>query len=341
MMKLVSKVAGRRKCVGTVVFTQKPVAGPWGGSNQFVKQMEALLRNRGFDVRYDLRKKADVIVVVDPRKGPNKPLGHEEVSQYKKENPGVRVLHRVNECDLRKATDFMDPLLCSANACADYTVFISKWLRDYHAERWFDTSKPHSVIYNGADPAVFHPRVRQGGVRDTIRLVTHHWAPAYCKGYDIYAQIDEMIADKELEGVMLRVIGRWPDDLKWRSAEALGPLHGHALAEKLRESDVYINASRWEPCGMSQVEGIQCGLPLLYHRDGGGVTDVGRECGVEFTDDLKAAIEEMRRNFDTYHDRALSLDLGGDRMCMEFARLVRVLHFGRQDAPTDVRCAAE
>lgn len=327
-MRFQDKLPGFKEApVGTVVFSQKPVKGPWGGSNQFVKQMTTLLRRRGYEVRYDLKKRADVLIVVDPRKGATKPLGFEEVREYKKENPGVRVLHRVNECDLRKNSDFIDVLLSKVNAWADYTVFISEWLREYHSERWFDVSKPHSVIYNGADPAIFYPGFRKRGIGDPIRIVTHHWAPAYSKGYDVYAEIDEMIARGVLQGVKLRVIGRWPEDISWRSAELFEPLHGRALAEKLRESDVYINASRWEPCGMSQVEGIQCGLPLLYHRDGGGIGDVGKKCGVPFADDVAGAIEEMRENYGTYRSKAIGLDLGGDRMCMEFARLVRVLCF--------------
>lgn len=317
--------------VGTVVLTQKPVRGPWGGSNQFVKQMQELLLKRGYDVRFDLARKPDVLVIVDPRKSLNKQLGLDEVREFKERHPDVAVLHRINECDLRKSTDFMDDLLEQVNEYADHTVFISEWLRQYHTERWFDSDKPHSVIYNGADPSMFYPaRVKReiSSARQSLRIVTHHWAPAYSKGYDVYERLDRMIAEGELEGVTLRIIGRWPPEIRWRTAEVFGPLHGHELAERLRECDAYINASRWEPCGMSQVEGIQCGLPLIYHRDGGGIVDVGLKCGVQFTNDLGGAIQTMRENYDTYRTKALGLDLGGDRMCMEFARLIRVLCFG-------------
>ena len=51
----------------------------------------------------------------------------------------------------------MDRQLAEANRAADHTVFVSEWLRDYHAARWFDAAKPHSVIHNGADPSIFHP----------------------------------------------------------------------------------------------------------------------------------------------------------------------------------------
>ena len=51
----------------------------------------------------------------------------------------------------------MDLLLQEANRAADHTVFVSEWLRDYHASRWFDATKQHSVILNGADPSGLSP----------------------------------------------------------------------------------------------------------------------------------------------------------------------------------------
>ncbi|MEI9897644.1 MAG: hypothetical protein WDN28_28240 [Chthoniobacter sp.] len=36
----------------------------------------------------------------------------------------------------------MDPLLAKASAHVDFTIFIAEWLRDYHAARWFDVSRP-------------------------------------------------------------------------------------------------------------------------------------------------------------------------------------------------------
>ena len=313
---------------GHIVFTQKPVRGSWGGSNQFVKQMESLLTSRGYQIAYDLEGKVDLIVIIDPRTAKNKPIGYEKILAYKDNHPDVPILHRINECDLRKGTDFMDALLERTNKAADYTVFISNWLREYHSNKWFDLARPNSVIYNGADPAVFHPSVQNTHKCSTLRLVTHHWGASYTKGYDVYEKLDQAIAKGVVNNVSLRVIGRWPDGIRWKAAETFPPTQGKALADKLRECDAYITASRWEPCGMHQVEGIQCGLPLLYHRDGGGIVEAGRRCGIEFTDDWVDAIETLRANFRMYREKAIGLDLGGDKMCMEFAHLIRKLLFG-------------
>jgi glycosyltransferase involved in cell wall biosynthesis len=316
-----------RKPVGRIAFSQSPVNGAWGGSNQFVLQMERVLIRWGFEVCYDLKGQVDAILLIDPRKSASKPLGLDEVRDYKQRNPEVRVLHRVNECDQRKGTDFMDDLLAQANELADYTVFISSWLRDYHAARWFDRERPHGVIYNGADPAVFYPA--RGGLqaRDVLRLVTHHWSPHVLKGFDVYQRLDEQIAAGEIMDVELWVIGRWPDEIQWRAARTFGPDEGEGLANKLRSCDAYITASRWEPCGMHHVEGIECGLPVLFHRDGGGIVEAAERCGVGFTDDLATAIAEVRSRLVELRRKALGAGLSGERMCLEYAEVVRRLVF--------------
>lgn len=317
----------RRKAHTRVVFNMKPAKGPWGGSSQFVEQMGRYLVRRGYDVGFDLSGDVDVIVLIDPREDNKlKPFGPGDIAEYRKAHPAVRVLHRVNECDQRKGTTFMDPMLAEANKLSDYTVFISEWLRDYHAGRWFDVSRPHQSIYNGADPSIYHPMgnlpYKQG---DKMRLVTHHWSDNRLKGFDVYEQIDAMIAGGELPGFEFRVIGRWPAGLKWKAAVTAPPSSGHALADQLRECHMYVTASRWEPCGMHHVEGAQCGLPLVYHEDGGGIVEAGLKYGVGFKADVKAALFASRENYCSLREKVLEFMPDGERMCWEYEHAIRRL----------------
>ena len=234
--------------------------------------------------------------------------------------PYTTLFRSVNECDQRKSTAFMDPLLAEANEVADYTVFISQWLKEYHVERWFDRRKPHAVIYNGADPAVFHPvGARRPEPGRALRIVTHHWSDNVLKGFDVYQQLDRLIADGLLADVEFWVIRRWPAGIQWRAAHTFPPTSGHDLADRLRRCDAYITASRWEPCGMHHVEGAQCGLPLLYHEDGGGISEAGRRYGVGFREHLEIAVLEMRERCDHYRRRLFDAMPSGDGMCLEYA----------------------
>ena len=98
-----------RGSLGRVAFNMRPARGPWGGSSPFVVQLKHYLERRGYDICFDLKKKVDVIVLIDPRDDlQNKSFGMEEIRVYKQNNPKVKVLHRVNECDQRKDTKFMD-----------------------------------------------------------------------------------------------------------------------------------------------------------------------------------------------------------------------------------------
>lgn len=267
----------------------------------------------------------DVIVLVDPREAKNKPFGPAEIEACRRANARVRVLHRINECDQRKGTDFMDRMLADANGLADHTVFISTWLRDYHAARWFDTKRPHSVIYNGADDRIFFPARRAGGVPDPFRVVTHHWSYHPLKGFDVYRQVDEALAAGRLPGFEFWVIGRWPEDLAWRAARTFPPASGRPLADLLRQSHGYLTASRWEPCGMHHVEGAQCGLPLACHRDGGGIVEAGERYGLVFGDDPVAALHALRSRYDELRAAVMARRPSGAAMAMAYLRAVENL----------------
>lgn len=315
----------------TVSINMFPTSGAWGGSSEFVKQFVLVLRRYGFRVVFDLNGSVDVIVVIDPRDDlQKKAYGMQEIVAYKRAHPATRVLHRINECSKRKADTVMDEFLRKANDVADHTVFISEWLRDYFIERWFDSTKAHSVIYNGADPAIFHPigsAVHTG--QGLFRLVTHHWSPNPMKGFPVYAEVDRLIAEGELPGIELWIIGQWPKDIAWRSAKLLPPASGHELADLLRQCHGYITASLWEPCGMHHIEGAQCGLPLLYHENGGGIVEAGRRYGLGFTEPtLVERLQEFRRNYPELRQRTLADMPSGDRMASDYARVVQRMLVG-------------
>jgi len=316
--------------VGVLAINMRSTAGPWGGSSTFVSQLGAFMKARGWRVTYRLDPEVDAILLIDPRDDLQlKAFGLREIIVHREKYPRVRVIHRVNECDQRKGTDFMDRLLADANAHADFTIFISAWLRDYHAARWFDTNRPHAVVYNGADSSIFHPIGQLKWRPDApLRIVTHHWSDNMLKGFDVYEEVDRSIADGKLPGFELWIIGRWPSHIHWKSARTFSPLAGHALAKRLRECHLYLTATRWEPCGMHHVEGAQCGLPLVYHEDGGGVVEAGLKYGVGFRDSVASALQSARDQFETLHAQVLERAPSGDRMALNCTEHVQRLVAG-------------
>lgn len=310
-----------------VAINLAPRRGPHGGGNQFVLQLERHLRFQGFDVVFglDTDEPIDCLIVIDGRRELTT-FGVAEIEAYRRRHPRAVCLQRVNECDQRKGTQFMDELLATTNRAADHTVFVSAWLRDYHAARWFDAKKPHDVIRSGADPRVFHPlgrRPRAAG--EPFRIATHHWSDNPMKGFSAYEELDRRIADGALPGTELWVIGRWPKDIQWRAARLFPPETGAPLAALLRQCHAYVTASLWEPAGMHFIEAAQCGLPPAYHADGGGTPEYVAAFGVPFREDVVEAVRVLRERYADLRVQVLRSGLSGDFMCAEYRELIQRL----------------
>lgn len=314
------------KPVATVALNLKPRSGSWGGANQWTTQVVRFLKHNGWKVRFDLNGHADVIVMTHTGLSNATTFGWTEVDHFKKKHPQVRCLHRINDNDIRKETSEMDALLAHSNRVADHTVFVSQWLRDHHAARWFDDARAHSVITPGADPGFFHPignHLPKEG--EPVRLVTHHWSDNWKKGFDIYRDIDELISARLAGRYELWVIGRWPTELKWKSARTFGPASGEKLASLLRQCHGYVSASRFEPGAMHVAEGLQCGLPLLYHRDSGGTVEQGRRYGMELSEDMEHTLLKFHSALPSLRETLLASPPSGSRMAAEYFDLIQKL----------------
>lgn len=312
------------KPIATVAFNLRPRSGPYGGGNQWASQLVPHLRRCGYRVVYRLDEGVDLVMGTHAGLAGPIEFSYDEIIAAKKRNPRLRCIQRINDNDARKSGGGMDAHLASANRAADHTVFVSRWLRDYHAERWFEVAQPHSVIINGANPSHFHPfgnhAWRSG---ETLRIVTHHWSDNPSKGFDVYVRLDEMIAKGILPGVELHVVGRWPEGIHWRAAHIHSPCAGRRLGDILRSCHVAVTASRYEPGAMHPVEALQSGLPLLYTRDTGGTVELGERFGVLLGDDISDAIGRLKECYADLRRRVVEESPAGDSMCDAYRRLIQ------------------
>lgn len=246
--------------------------GPWGGGNRFAGALSQALAAAGHEVLFGLdANDIDMILLMDPRsRSPNFTFTAGPILRYLAfRNPRALVVHRVNECDERKGTRTMNHRLRLANYCADHTVFVGAWLRELPIWK-SHPPRASSVIHNGSDTSVFNPvGFRAWDGREPLRLVTHHWGGNWMKGFDVYTQIDAMLAEPAWhDRVAFTYIGNLPAGFRFRNARYLEPLDGSALADELRAHHGYVTASLNEPGGNHQNEGALCGLPLLYRSSG-------------------------------------------------------------------------
>ena len=258
-----------------LLINRRPVDGPWGGGNHFVRAIfENGLRN-GFEVVSELGHDIDAILVMDPRYD-ELGISINEIAAYKAAHPHTKIIHRVNECDRRKGeTNQIDPLLRGTSRISDLSIFISFWLEEHHRSMsWFcDNSL---VIYNGTHKSNIKPHkmnkgiLALGGVQDPVRLVTHHWSNNKLKGFDIYDKLDAWV--KNNDRFTFTYIGR--DRGTFKNTRVIQPKFGSELTEVLYNNDVYISASRWDPGPNHIVESLACVLPTFVHVDGGGAVEM-------------------------------------------------------------------
>lgn len=307
--------------------------GPFGGGNRFVVSLSEALKAAGHSVRYDLDSDdIDLILMTDPRsRSPNVAFAAGAILRYlRTRNPNAIVVHRINECDERKGTRWMNRRLRTANYAADATVFIASWLRDL--DLWREEG-PSDVVLNGADTDVFHARGQTPWRGEgPLRLVTHHWGGNQMKGFDVYARLDAMMAEPAWKGrIAFTYVGNMPPGVTFANARHVAPLDGTTLADELRSHHAYITASVNEPAGMHHIEGALSGLPLLY-RNSGALPEYCAGFGEAFEPDtLEPALENLMAAYPALHAHMPNYNNTAARMCARYIEVFENLVEGRAE----------
>ena len=305
-----------------VAFNRIRRSGPWGGGSQFLTMLADSLIGRGHHVIHKLESDVDAIVMFDPRYEDGG-FDVDDIRKFKYFHGDVKVLHRINDSDIPRNTTFLDNLNIGANvAVADETVFISKWLHGYYVGKGFPTDRPRHVITNGCDERIFYPKAASD-LSEPTRLVTHHWSDNYMKGFDLYIHIDQLLERRR--DVEFTYIGRYCKTYSPKNTKLIQPLYGVALADEIRKHDVYVTAARYEACGMHHIEGAACGLPVVYHEDGGGAAELCGRYGVPIKDpgEFEAALQRVLNDYGSLRAAAIGADdLKATNMCNEYVSIL-------------------
>lgn len=300
-------------------------SAPWGGGNQFGVSLAEFLRTKGVIVSHDLSSvDLDIILLMDPRaKSSSATFSDIDIVKYLlKVNKNALVVHRVNECDERKNTKNVNPRLRLANIVADYTVFVSSWLRDLHKKQGMIAS-PNQVILNGANKKIFDSNnYIPWNEKDVLRIVTHHWSNNWLKGFDIYEKLDKLIEKpKYKEKISFEYIGNLPQNFMFNNSFYTKPLWGKELADKLSKNHVYLTASKNEPGGNHQNEGAACGLPLLY-RESGCMPEYCSGFGLSFNDEnFELQLDEMMLTYSSWRKKMVDFPLSAEKTSRSYYNL--------------------
>lgn len=250
---------------------RKPVQGPWGGGNMWIKSAYEMLPRIGHEI-VDIKNLPEVLYLVG-LSGDEGFISVDEAISYKKwaSSVGKKVylILRVNENDARKGTKDIDEKIRIFSKEVDKIVFVSKWLQDYFSLEGVDYKE--DVIHNGVDKSIFksNGKINNG----KINIVTHHWSDNYLKGFDVYDAIDQWIRNNT--DFTFTYIGR--ERGSFSNTKVIKPMFGKELGDELGKYDVYVSASRFDPGPNHIIESLSCKIPTYVHYQGGGCIEFSGE----------------------------------------------------------------
>jgi glycosyltransferase involved in cell wall biosynthesis len=203
----------------------------------------------------------------------------------------------------RGADDGSDRAIWQINQeLAHATVFQSRYSLQKHLDLGMAFKSP-CVVMNASDPQIFHPKRRVSFDRGRkTRLISTSWSSNPRKGAPVYKWIEDHLDWSRFEYTF---VGNSP--VRFERIRMLPPVPSEELAEILRQHDIYVTASRHDPCSNALIEALSCGLPALYLCSGGHPEIVG-DAGLGFSEQPEI-LRLLDRLVDEYEDRRARISL--------------------------------
>lgn len=209
----------------------------------------------------------------------------------------VLYVHRVDgPVDVyRGRKDGVDKNILAVNRrFADRTIFQSHYSLEKHLELGLQFRDP-VVIMNAVDPAIFHSQGRTVFSRERkMKLIASSWSDNVNKGANVYQWLDEHLNWDLFEMIF---VGRSP--VIFRNIRMIPAVDSYRMAELFRENDVYITASKNDPCSNSLIEALTCGLPAVYLQSGGHPEIVKQAgAGFESAEQIPEILENLANEYE-------------------------------------------
>ena len=280
------------------------IDGPFGGGNEFLKNLKEYLNKEGHTVINHLNDKdIDIILLTNPLiTSETSTFNSYDIEYYLKfYNNNAIVFQRFNECDERKGTKNINSKLDKFNQVVDINIFVSHWLKKIFKE-YKISRKKYYVVKGGPNKDIFNSKDKiYWDKKSKLKLVTHHWSDNLMKGYLEYKKLDDLLNQGTYKDLFeFTFIGNKPKNINFENINVLEPLSGKILAKELKKHDIYITASQNEPSGNHHMEGALCGLPILF-KDSGATPEYCKEFGLRFDiKNFKESLLLISKNYDQF-----------------------------------------
>lgn len=284
---------------------------PNGGGHQFLRAWVRELESRGWRVENNTVSATTRVCVFNS-------FNFDADRLRRLRRAECRMVHRVDGplAAYRGFDDGTDRRIWELNReFADATILQSRYSLEQHRALGFDFPQAY-VILNAADPSIFFPVPRAPRAGRRIRLVSTSWSDNRNKGADIYAWLDEHLDWNRFEYTF---IGRL--SVATKNIRIEPPADSLRVAALLQQADIYITASRNDPCSNSLIEALACGLPALFLQSGGHPEIVGAG-GIGFTraEEIPALLDRLIADYDAFAARVTAPSI--DRVVDEYLRVM-------------------
>ena len=268
------------------------VPPPTGGGHQFMRAFRAEAEQRGFLVENNSLSRTTRACLFNAFNFDSRRL-------RRLRRASIVYVHRIDGPVgiVRGREEGIDRNIYEMNReFADKTIFQSQYSLQKHLEIGLEFKNPFLVL-NAANPLIFHPAGHiQFSNERKIRIIATSWSGNPNKGAAVYAWLDEHLDWSRYE---FTFIGNSP--IVFKNIRIIPPVPSDELANYLRMNDIYITASKNDPCSNSLIEALTCGLPAIYLKSGGHPEIVGQAgLGFDSAEEIPAILHQLTERYQAF-----------------------------------------
>ena len=297
-----------------VYVNRRPKQGPWGGGIKTVNKLVEELRLSGHEVVFRLIEGIDVIMCIDPR--PNEEgEWYQNFLQYKTFFKNTSIVQRVGDLGTHSKPE-LTQLVKATLPHSDFLIFPSEWSKE-----WIGYEGNNCKVIHNCPMSIFHNHKKKDlEIEGEVRLVTHHWSMNPKKGFDIYRELQNYI-DKTGK-YKFTYIGRKPEEYDF--SNYYPPMSALEVAKELPNHDIYITASIEEAGANHVLEAMACGLPVVFHENGGSIVDYCNDYGLKYFhfEEMVKQIDKVVEQYRFYKSKVLSYDKDNSQVVKEYLQII-------------------
>jgi len=182
---------------------------------------------------------------------------------------------------------------------ADGTIFQSNWSRDNNIKMGYIKNKYEAIFLNSSNNLVFYPKKKNKRNFDSkVKLIAVSWSSNSNKGFEMYSWLDKNLDFDKYE---MTFVGNSP--VRFKNIFHMSPMNQQELSAELRKNDIFITASKKDPCSNALIEALSCGLPAIALNDGGH-PEILSNGGVLFNNSrsLIESVDNVSKNYSYYQN---------------------------------------